>query len=330
MNFDAADKEFRRYLKQNNKQVYSKNTLHCYVEGVTLTLKDKDLDNLTQRDLDDISIKLKDEGLKPNTIRLRHAAINLFCKEILKREDLHLMVPWQKKTQKYPIPPKEMERMLEVAKENSKLDYAILLTLLDEGLRRSELCNLNLDDIQYETLEIHLNDTKTGNNVVTMTTRVADAIKDYILYERKPKDDKENALFISKRAIRIGPSFVVKHVKALAVEAGITTRMYPHRFRTTCITYLLNNRTNPLTAMHHARHATLKQTMDYDKPTQQDMKGDIERVFVKKNNLDDEDRVRASVDKYLKGEINTHELQTLLDVMKPKQLKPEGEFSGYA
>lgn len=330
MNFDTAIEEFRRYLKQNNKKEYSKNTLHCYVEGVTLTLKDKDLDNLTQRDLDDISIKLKNDGLKANTIRLQHAAINLFCIEILKRTDLHLMVPWQKKTQKYPIPPKEMDRILEAAKKKSKLDYGIILTLLDEGLRRSELCNLNLDDIQYETLEIYLNDTKTGNNVIDMTTRVADALKDYILYERQPKDAKDKALFISKRGIRIAEHFVRSHVKARAVEAGITTRIHPHRFRTTCITELLNNKVNPLTAQKHARHATLKQTMDYDRPTQQDMKLQIERTFVKKDLLGNEDRIKASVDKYLKGEITEDTLKTLLDVVKPKQLKPEGEFSGYA
>ncbi len=334
MNFDTAIEEFRRYLKQNNKREYKKTTLHCYAEGVTLTLKDKDLDNLTQRDLDDISISLKEKGnkgkgCKPNTVRLRHAAINLFCKEILKRTDLHLMVPRQKTTQKFPIPPKEIERILEIAKKKSKLDYAVTLTLLDEGLRRSELCNLNLDDVQFETLEIYLNDSKTGNNIVTMTTRVAEAIKDYILYERQPKDAKDQALFISKRGTRIKEHFVRNHVKERAVEAGITTRMYPHRYRTTCITHLLNNKINPLTAQHHARHATLQQTMDYDRPTQQDMKGDIERVFVKKNNLDDEGRVRASVDKYLKGEITNTELQTILDVLRPKLLKYEGELRGY-
>jgi alkyl hydroperoxide reductase subunit AhpF len=69
--------------------------------------------------------------------------------------------------------------------------------------------------------------------------------------------------------------------------------------------------------------------MEYDRPTQQDMKVDIERVFVKKKLLDDEDRIKASVDKYFKGEITKDELQTLLDVLRPKQLKPEGEFSGY-
>jgi len=330
MNFDTAIEEFRRYLKQNNKRDYSKNTMHCYVEGVTNTLKDKDLDNLTQRDLDDISIGLKDKGQKPNTIRLRHAAINVFCREILKREDLHLQIPWQKRTIKDSIPPKEMERILEAAKTKSKLDYAVLLIFNDGALRISEVCNLNLDDVKFATLELYLRDSKTGNDIVTMTTRVADAINDYILYERQPAEKNEQALFISKRGRRIGQHFVRSHVKALAVEAGITTRVHPQRFRTTSITHLLNNKVNPISVQHHARHADLRQTMEYNRPTQQDMKGDIERVFVKKELLDNEDRIRASVDKYYKGEITKDELQTLLDVSKPKQLKPEGEFSGYA
>ncbi|MCX6663202.1 MAG: hypothetical protein NTZ75_03040 [Euryarchaeota archaeon] len=70
--------------------------------------------------------------------------------------------------------------------------------------------------------------------------------------------------------------------------------------------------------------------MIYNRPTQQQMKVDIERVFMKKKLLDDEDRIRASVDKYHKGEITKTELLTVLDVLRPKQLKPEGEFSGYA
>ncbi len=329
MNFDQAIKDFWRYLKQNDKRDYSKNTVHCYVEGVTNTLKDIDLDNLTQRHLDDISIELKDKGLKPNTIRLRHASINLFCKEILKREDLHLNVPWQKKTIKHPIPPNEMKRIFEAAKKKSKLDYTLHLILYDDGLRRSEVCNLNLDDVKYETRELYIWDSKTGDNIINITTRVADAIKDYILYERQPKDTKDQALFISKRGKRIGEHFVRSHVKACAVEAGITTRVHPHRFRTSCITHLFNNHINPISIQKHARHANLRQTLEYDRPTQQDLKDDIERVFVKKDQLNDEDRIRASVDKYFKGEITKDELQTLLDVVKPKQLKPEGEFSGY-
>jgi integrase/recombinase XerC len=209
------------------------------------------------------------------------------------------------------------------------LDYAIHLILLDEALRRSEVCNLNLDDVKFATLELYLRDSKTGNDIVTMTTRVADAIKDYILYERQPIDNNDQALFINKRGKRIGEHFVRNHVKACAVEAGITTRVYPHLFKASCITHLLNEGINPISVQQHARHRHLSQTMQYNRPTQQQMKDDIERVFVRKDNLDDEDRIRATVDKYHKGEITKDELLTLLDVLRPKQLKYEGELRGY-
>ena len=60
------------------------------------------------------------------------------------------------------------------------------------------------------------------------------------------------------------------------------------------------------------------------------MKADIERVFVKKSNLEDNDRSKAIFDKYLKGEITSRELSNYLDAMRPKKLKQESELSGYA
>ena len=60
------------------------------------------------------------------------------------------------------------------------------------------------------------------------------------------------------------------------------------------------------------------------------MKDDIERIFVKKSILEDKDREKAVFDKYIKGEITVEEAITLLDVMRPKQLKPSSEFPGYS
>jgi hypothetical protein len=57
---------------------------------------------------------------------------------------------------------------------------------------------------------------------------------------------------------------------------------------------------------------------------------DIERIFVKKTILEDKDREKAVFDKYIKGEITVQEAITLLDVMRPKQLKPRTEFTGYS
>ena len=109
-------------------------------------------------------------------------------------------------------------------------------------------------------------------------------------------------LFLNKYGKRIGEHFVRNHFKECAREAGILSRAYPHILRASCITHLLNKGVNPLTVQRHARHRDFRTTMIYNRPTQQQMKADIERVFHSKT----------------------------CENIKPKELKPEKEFIGYA
>jgi site-specific recombinase XerD len=324
--FDHAIDEYQRYLWQNG---YKKNSIKNYLKTIRQTLKNTDLETITQRTLDDISIELR-KCYQPNGNRIRHAAINLFCKVVLKRNDLHLKIPRSKHRNRDVLTNQEVEKILEAASEESRAVYGVIQTIYDCALRINEVCNLNLEDIDFQSMEISLRDTKTGDNIVTMTTRVAEAINDYLVYERCPADKKEKALFISEHGLRIGEHFVRSHLKRCAVEAGIHKRVYTHMLRASCITHLLNNGINPLIVQRHARHNSFRTTMIYNRPTQQQMKDDIERIFVKKSVLEDKDREKAVFDKYLKGEITVQEAMTLLEVMRPKQLKPTSEFPGYS
>jgi len=47
--------------------------------------------------------------------------------------------------------------------------------------------------------------------------------------------------------------------------------------------------------------------MIYNRPTQQQMKHDIERAFVPKTDLNNKDKVKIIIDKYLRGELTTSE-----------------------
>ena len=206
----------------------------------------------------------------------------------------------------------------------------MFLLLYDCALRRSEVCNLNLDDVRFESNEIHLNDTKTGNNIVAITSRVSDTIREYLSEERKPRKITEKALFVNSHGIRIGEHFIRNNLKECTIKAGINKRVYPHMLRASCITHLLNNGINPLIVQRHARHNSFRTTMIYNRPTQQQMKDDIERIFVKKSVLEDKDREKAVFDKYLKGEITVQEAMPHLEVIRPKKLKPSSQFPGYS
>ena len=327
MKFDIALEKFRRFMEVNQ---YSKSTISSYCEAVENILCDLDLDTLSQDDLDKICFELVSK-YESNGNRIRFGAINLFCRVILKRDkkELYLKIPRPQIKNKDILTNEQVEKILDVAKGKQKVVYALFRTMYDCALRKKEACDLNVDDVNFETMEISLRNTKTGDQIVTMTTRVADAIKDYILYEREAKHADEKSLFLNKYGSRIGEHFVRGHLKECAVEGGISRRVYPHLLRASCITHLLNERVNPYTVQVHARHRDFKTTMIYNRPTQQQMKADIERIFVKKPNITEEDRQKAVIDKYLRGELTQNQFVSVLESLQPKQLKRETEFTGY-
>ncbi len=267
--------KFNRYMRENN---YSKSTIYMYTKVVSQMLAMKDPFSMTEDDLSDVRLYLV-ERYAQNGNRARFAAINVFCKHILKRKDLHLRIPGPVIKNKDVFTNEQIDAILAVAKTKNKLAYSILQTLYHCGLRKMELCNLNLADLNFDTMELKLNNTKTGNAIVSMTTTVGQALQDYIQNERRSKTDDEQAVFLSKKGVRIGEWVVRGYLKKCGREAGITSRMYPHMLRASCITHLLNKGVNPLTVQLHARHRNFMTTMRYNRPTQQQMKADIERIF---------------------------------------------------
>lgn len=108
---------------------------------------------------------------------------------------------------------------------------------------------------------------------------------------------------------------------------------------------MLNVGTNPLTVQTQARHNSFKQTMTYNRPTQQQMRKTIEKAFNDKNEINEEkpytnldkkhemtqDEIQLILlEKYASGEITLEKYDKLMEVIRPKQLKPSSEFPGYS
>jgi len=269
--------QYYRFLRQNN---YSNNSIRSYCAVIRQVFQNKKIETLSQQELDDIRFDLA-EQYQHNGNRMRFAAINLFCKEVLKKErkDLYLKIPRSRIKNKDVLTNDQVEKLLTVAQTKRKVIYAVIQTLYQCGLRKMEACNLNLKDVNFETMEILLRNTKTGDGVVSMTISLAGILRDYIDTERLPEQLDEQALFLSRSGKRIGEHFIRNHLKKCAKDAGINTRVYPHVLRASCITHLLNQGVNPFTVQRHARHKDFRTTMIYNRPTQQQMRADIERVF---------------------------------------------------
>ncbi len=119
-------------------------------------------------------------------------------------------------------------------------DYAILTLFLNCGLRISELCSLNISDIQDEALRV----LGKGNKVriVYLNNACLDALNAWLTQRRPITGRDRDALFLSSRNERISKSSVHALVKKHIAAAGLDASRYSsHKLRHTAATLMLQN-----------------------------------------------------------------------------------------
>lgn len=149
--------------------------------------------------------------------------------------------PKLKKTlPKYLTLDESVQLLASVDGQNRERDYAILTLFLNCGLRISELCGLNLQDIQDEALRV----LGKGNKVriVYLNDACLDALNAYLAVRRPITGRDQNALFLSSRNERISKSTVHALVKKHISAAGLDATQYSsHKLRHTAATLMLQN-----------------------------------------------------------------------------------------
>lgn len=126
-----------------------------------------------------------------------------------------------------------------VSERNSVRDYCILTLFLNCGMRLSELVNINITDINGDTLTV----IGKGNKERTIYLNQAciEALDAYMVIrkELKPEMRDKNALFISERNKRIGKRTVQYMVEKYVTKIGLDPRKYTtHKLRHTAATLM--------------------------------------------------------------------------------------------
>ena len=120
-------------------------------------------------------------------------------------------------------------------------DYAILTLFLNCGLRLSELCGINLNDIDREFTSMRVLGKGSKERMVYLNSACAEALKTYIAVRAQDTQIKDkNALFISSRQHnRISKKTVQWLVKKYLGNAGLSQKHYStHKLRHTAATLM--------------------------------------------------------------------------------------------
>lgn len=169
-------------------------------------------------------------------------------------------------------------------------DRAILELFYSSGIRVSELCGLNLEDLDLREGLIKVRGKGKKERIVPIGQKAKEALKKYlairqILRIKKKLSLDETPLFINNRGQRISDRQVRRIVEKYAKFIGVLEKIGPHTLRHTFASHLLMEGADLRVIQELLGHASLSTTQIY---THVDLKHLIE-VYDKAHPLSKED-----------------------------------------
>lgn len=120
-------------------------------------------------------------------------------------------------------------------------DEAIVNVLVYTGIRVSELCSLNVGDVDLETGTIRVISGKGDKDRITLMSESCASVLRRYMDERQRARTQSKSLFLTYRFNRMDPTAVQRMISSVAKGAGINKRVTPHVLRHTFATAILRN-----------------------------------------------------------------------------------------
>ena len=175
----------------------------------------------------------------------------------------------------------EIMKQVDVSQEIGLRDRAILECLYSTGLRVSELCSLNRDQVNLKTREFAVRGKGRKMRIVFLSERAEEWIGQYlklrsdnyeslfISYSRKSKDKVDLDGGESRRLQRDTIEAIVAKYRRLA---GIVKKVTPHTLRHSFATQLLQNGADIRSVQEMLGHSSITTTQIYTHLTNQRLK----------------------------------------------------------
>ena len=183
-----------------------------------------------------------------------------------------------KKLPKAIVSPDEMKKLVHTPDNRTNQGYrdrVILEILYDTGMRRSELANLKIGDMELQTGFVCIRNGKgRKDRVVPLSQRVCEKVRNYIAFVRpeyiKTKD--HGYLILNRSGNKMVPNGIYVVVKRIGILSGIKKNVTTHILRHACATHMLRNGAPVRHIQEMLGHESLESTQIYTRVTINDLK----------------------------------------------------------
>lgn len=264
-------------LSENSVTSYE-NDLNRYLKFLAKDLRIKDLGGVSLQHIENYLEELSAMDLSAGTIARNISSIRSFHEfsvvEKLAEANPAELVELPKKAQKLPevLSPAEITSILETPNRETDAgirNAAILECLYATGMRVSELIGLELDNLFFEIGFIRVVGKGNKERLVPVGEIAQSAIEHYIevvrpeFQSKKHPQKAKNKLFLNQRGGPLSRMSIWNIVNDAAERAGITKNVYPHIFRHSFATHLLEGGADLRAVQEMLGHSSIVTTEIY-------------------------------------------------------------------
>ena len=256
---------------------YSQNTLVSYkkdLEDLLLFISEtegtEDLKKVDKKIIRNFIVSLSEKKIQKRSINRKLSSLRSFYLYLLKIGEIQVSpletIPSLKfyAEKQIPISEEEMENLGEILESESgnSLEKLIIETLYQTGMRKSELCNILLEQVDFSKSEIFVKGKGNKQRVVPISENLLKQMREYIVI-RKPNEDSGIYFFVRENGKKLSEKFVYSVVNRYLSLITLKKKKSPHILRHSFATHVLNNGAEISKVKKILGHSSLASTQVY-------------------------------------------------------------------
>ncbi len=281
MNWESEINGFKNYLKV--EKGLSDDSIHAYITDLVKLVqffKEKGYDDITPEKVKLEHLKemiewVNDRGISPRTQARIISGIKSFYKFLLIEEkidrDPTALLETPKVGRKLPeiLSVEEIDSIInavDTKKPEGQRNKAILETLYSCGLRVSELIDLKISNLFFESGFVKIEGKGSKERLVPISTKAIKEINLYLSeYRRNLRihPDHEDILFLNRRGKKLSRVMIFTIIKNISRKLGLEKNISPHTFRHSFATHLIDGGANLRAVQEMLGHESIITTEIY-------------------------------------------------------------------
>mgnify|MGYP001404875485 FL=1 len=255
----------------------SPNTVDSYISDLkklSLYLQDSEI---SQQSIENYFLDISDFNYSTSTKKRFYSSIKNFLKYLDEEENIlqiKLSELRLKSIRKLPevLSVEDIEKMINAYKHDDFLNSrnkTIIDVLYSTGCRVSELCNINLSDLDLVDNSLKLKGKGSKQRIVPIGSELKVNLLKYLKIRENFINSKGEPLFLTKSRNNLDRTAVFRIIKSTALKASLDTNIHPHTLRHSAATHMLEGGCDLRTVQEFLGHSSVSTTQIYTKVTKE-------------------------------------------------------------